>query len=308
MTPPREDEPLITILMCTHNGARFLAEQLLSITQQSHRNWRLMVSDDGSTDRTLEILAQFQASTNSHRVNIREGPRRGHVRNYLELTSDATVNGDFFAFCDQDDIWEPDKLARALDWLTKVPLSVPALYCSRTRYVDVVGRDIGFSRLFTGVPCFSNALVQSIAGGNTMVFNEAARGLIHRCKMKDAPAHDWLLYLLVSATESAIKYDPYPSVRYRLHEDNVLGHPDWLARLDMLLNNRFRNLVAENLAILNAFRPYMSAHNRAVLDEFSSLRGPKMLGRIRALYRSEVHRKSLVGNVGLLVAVVLRKL
>src|SRR5262245_56295094 len=103
MTPAGEGEPLITILMCTHNGARFVAEQLLDISRQRHRNWQLVVSEDGSTDRTQQILAQIQARTNSRRVIIREGPRRGHMRNYLGLASDATVNGDFFAFSEQDD-------------------------------------------------------------------------------------------------------------------------------------------------------------------------------------------------------------
>src|SRR5438094_5604881 len=60
----------VTILMGTFNGARFLEEQLLSIERQSYQNWHLVVSDDGSTDRTPHILAEFKSKVGAHRVTI----------------------------------------------------------------------------------------------------------------------------------------------------------------------------------------------------------------------------------------------
>ena len=295
-------------MMCTYNGARFLGSQLGSLERQSYPNWNLVVWDDGSTDQTLELLSEFQAKSTHSCAVERKGGRKGFVHNYLELACAKTVTGDYFAFCDQDDVWEQDKLARALEWLTKVPLDVPALYCSRTKHIDADNKVIGFSRLFTGRPTFANALVQSIAGGNTMLFNEATRRLVRLCGVVDAPAHDWLLYLLVTAVEGAVKYDPHPTVRYRLHSDNAIGNPGWLRRLDMLLKNRFRILTGKNLAILNSFRPHMPARNQAILDEFSRLRQGRLLGRMCAFLRSGVHRKSLRGNMGLVLAVVLRKI
>ena len=306
-TPSRAG-PEVTILMCTYNGAPFLEEQLLSIERQSYRNWRLVACDDGSTDQTREILSEFDSKTGGRCITRVAGGRKGFVHNYLTLACDETAKGDFFAFCDQDDAWEPDKLARALAWLTEVPDTVPALYCSRTKHMDTFGKEIGYSRLFTGCPTFANALVQSIAGGNTMVFNEATRRLIRLVGVVDAPAHDWLLYLLVTAVEGSVKYDPYPAVRYRLHRDNAIGNPGWLRRLDMLLNNRFRLLIGKNLAILNSFRPHMTARNNVILDEFSKVRELRLRGRMCAFYRSGVHRKSIFGNMGLLLAVVLGKL
>jgi len=217
----------VTILMGTFNGARFLEEQLLSIERQSYQNWHLVVSDDGSTDRTPHILAEFKSKVGAHRVTIRSGSAKGFARNYLGLACDETIPGNFFAFGDQDDIWESDKLARAVEWLTTVSPSVPALYCSRTRLIDETGKGVGLSRLFIGRPTFANALVQSIAGGNTMVFNQATRQLIRLCGVTDAPTHDWLVYLLVTATDGVVKYDRYPTVRYRLHAANVIGNPPW---------------------------------------------------------------------------------
>ena len=91
----------VTILMGTFNGARFLEEQLLSIERQSYQNWHLVVSDDGSTDRTPHILAEFKSKVGAHRVTIRSGSAKGFARNYLGLACDETIPGNFFAFGDQ---------------------------------------------------------------------------------------------------------------------------------------------------------------------------------------------------------------
>jgi glycosyltransferase involved in cell wall biosynthesis len=308
MKPNNNGKPAVTILMCTYNGADFLDEQLLSIERQSYQNWRVVACDDGSLDRTRQILTEFRSRTTG-RFTICEGGGKGFVHNYLTLICDEAVQGDFFAFCDQDDIWEPDKLERAVASLTEVPVTVPALYCSRTRYIDASGNKIGYSRLFTGRPNFANALVQSIAGGNTMVFNGATRRLIRLVGVVDAPAHDWLLYCLVTAAEGAVRYDAYPTVRYRLHPHNAIGKPGWLRRFDMLLNNRYHLMIGKNLAILNSFCPHMTDRSKVTLDEFSNLRRQRrMFGRLCAFPRSGVHRKSLFGNMGLLLAVVLGKL
>ena len=116
----------------------------------------------------------------------------------MSLLSDADIVGDFFACCDQDDVWWPDKLERALQWLHTVPEHVPAVYFSRTRNVDASGNIIGCSPLFRRPPNFRNALVQSIGGGNTMVFNRAARELLVAAGPVDVASHDWWTYLLVS--------------------------------------------------------------------------------------------------------------
>src|SRR5260370_35328864 len=148
------DERAITILMCTYNGARFLSDQLLSIDQQTFRNWQLVVSDDGSTDQTLEILNHFKSARDCDRVSIRQGIRRGHVPNFLQLARDQSIKGEFFALCDQDDLWEADKLLRALDWLGKVPAPGPALYVSQARNIAEHGGLLCPPRLFCVRPGF----------------------------------------------------------------------------------------------------------------------------------------------------------
>jgi glycosyltransferase involved in cell wall biosynthesis len=89
--------------MCTLDGAQFLPAQLASLEQQTHTNWRLIVSDDGSTDATLKIIENF-AQRVPQDVEVRRGPQQGPAANFMSLATDRDIDGDYFAFCDQDDI------------------------------------------------------------------------------------------------------------------------------------------------------------------------------------------------------------
>src|SRR5215470_10908 len=107
----------VTILLCTLNGERFLAEQLASLVGQTFKDWRLIASDDGSSDDTRSILLEFQKSFAPGKVEIIDGPRRGAPANFLFQACARNLATEYYAFCDQDDVWEADKLRRAIDVL-----------------------------------------------------------------------------------------------------------------------------------------------------------------------------------------------
>ena len=133
---PASNAPLVAILLCTYNGARFLAEQLDSLEAQPHQNWVVIASDDGSTDQTLEILQQYQAKWPLGKLMIRSGPQKGFCQNFLSLACDPEIKADYYAFCDQDDVWLPEKLEVALENIvTNQSDDVAYLYCGRTKYV-----------------------------------------------------------------------------------------------------------------------------------------------------------------------------
>jgi glycosyltransferase involved in cell wall biosynthesis len=181
----------VTILLGALNGERFLAQQLVSLERQTFKNWKLIASDDGSSDETKSILQAFRRSFEPGKVKIVEGPRRGAPANFLFLACGKNLASEYYAFCDQDDVWEADKLARAISVLEQAGLDVPALYGSRTSLIDETGKMIGLSPLFPKAPTFRSALVQNIAGGNTMVFNQKARELLAFCGVDiDVPSHD----------------------------------------------------------------------------------------------------------------------
>ena len=303
----------IAILMCTRNGARYIQEQLESIAAQSLTDWRIVVSDDGSTDATVERIMSFDRSRLPGRISVRRGPQAGFSENFFSLIRARDIMGDYFALADQDDIWLPDKLERALEALETTPAGVPALYCSRTVLIDSRNCELGLSPLFRRTPDFRNALVQTLGGGNTMVFNASARelflGVGERFRV---PFHDWFLYLVISACGGTVVYDPRPSLRYRQHGANLMGRNRGVAarwtRLRMILDGRYRSWVDQNLKALELFRERLSPEHSQVLDDFAQWRSASLVERIRGLQRSRLYRQGRVETLALLLSVALRRI
>lgn len=234
----------VGILLCTFNGGAYLREQLESFLAQTYSDWCLFVSDDGSTDQTLAVLNDYRLRLGS-RLVLLKGPQRGFAQNFMSLIRNDNIKCDAYAFSDQDDIWLADKLQRSIAALESLPAVVPFLYCSRTRLIDTDGRVTGLTPLFKKRPSFKNALVQSLAGANTMLINEAARELLARTDV-DAPiiAHDWLAYLIVSGCGGTVIYDAEPTLLYRQHDANLIGANaglrNKLKRVRKMLGGRFK--------------------------------------------------------------------
>ena len=305
--------PSVAILLCTLRGHAYLRQQLDSIVGQTHTSWSLWVSDDGSDHSTHTILGEYQARLGGSRLVVLGGPAQGFAANFLSLACNAKICADYYAYADQDDIWEPDKLAQALRWLEGTPTKMAALYCARTRKVDADNQEIGFSEKWTRLPSFANALVQSIASGNTMVFNNAARDLLLAGGPKvEVAAHDWWTYQLVSGSGGCVFYDSKPTVRYRQHRGNQIGtNGTWGARIrraHMLLRGRFGKWNQMNIAALETTRAHLTAENQRRLDDYSKARQGGLFARLAALRRSGVYRQTWLGNLGLVAAVILKKL
>lgn len=310
MAAPEPVPAHVAILMGTRNGARFLRGQLASLAAQSHRDWRLVVSDDGSTDATRAILAAFAAETEAAfgapRVEIREGPCRGFAANFLSLAGDPALRADFFAFADQDDVWLPDRLARGLALIGGLAPGRPALAGGRTRLVDEDGTPLGLSPEFRLPPSFENALVQSIAGGNTMLFNASAKRLFEAVAEVEVVAHDWWAYQLVSGAGGAVVYDPEPFVLYRQHGGNLIGKNQGLRaqgrRLRLLLAGQMAAWTDTNLAALDRAAPLLTPEARAKTALLRAARGQGALSRLRNLRRLAPYRQTRAGTATLWLA------
>ncbi|MDX3877402.1 glycosyltransferase family 2 protein [Achromobacter denitrificans] len=303
----------IAILLCTYQGEKYLASQLDSFGTQTHTDWILAVSDDGSVDATRDILAEYRRKWGASKLNVYEGPRRGFVGNFMSLTCNTQVQADYYSFSDQDDIWHADKLQHAIEWLKKVPSAIPALYCTRTQLVNEENQPIGLSPLFERKPAFENALAQNIAGGNTMVFNDAARRLLLEAGPHiDVAAHDWWVYLVVTACGGKVHYDARPSLRYRQHTSNLIGaNRGLLARLTrvrMLFKGHLKDWNARNIEALSRLRHQMTQENIKRLDQFVSVRRSGLLSRIRQFRSTGIYRQTALGNLGMIVAVIFNKL
>jgi len=306
-------EPKVAILLCTFHGEKYLSEQLDSIAAQTHGNWEIWASDDGSSDATHQILLKYQALWGKERLSIHSGPQEGFVANFLSLVTHADIEADFYAYSDQDDIWESDKLQRAVAFLRTIPSDIPGLYCSRTRVVNAENKTINFSPDYSKPPSFQNALTQNIASGNTMVFNHATRALLMRVEStSEIVYHDWLTYLLVTGCGGRVYFDKVPTVRYRQHGSNHLGSNLGLFptvyRFLLMLRGRFQGWNSQNISILHGFQDRLTEESRIALHQFDQARNAGLKKRIACFMQSGVHRQTLLGNVGLFLAVLFRKI
>lgn len=304
----------VAILLCTYNGSAFLQEQLSSFSRQQLNDWQLFVYDDASTDNTCNYIQQYQTSVQQKITLHRNTFSKGFSKNFLSaicVTPNDSAN--FFALSDQDDIWKKNKLTRAVDYLKTIPSEIPALYSSRTQTVDEQGQPLNFSPLFRKKPSFKNALVQSIAGGNTMVFNRAAKILITKASQNiDVISHDWWIYLLITGAGGHVFYDSHPEILYRQHNSNLIGANNHffakIARLKLLLNNRFKQWIDKNIAALNDKRSLLQLENIKILDNFVESRSTSIINRLVLLHKTGVYRQTLLGNIALFSAAILNKI
>lgn len=305
--------PRVAVLMAVRDGELYLAQQLATLARQRSVRVDLWISDDGSCDASADIIRRTAKTWNTGRVNLLDGPRRGFAENFRSLMTRAEIEADFYAFCDQDDVWDEDKLAHAVDWLNTQTPGRPALYCSRTRIISADGETIDHSPLFPRAPSFRNAIVQSIAGGNTMVMNRAARNLLMEASRRTGfVSHDWWCYLIVSGAGGSVYYCPDPRIGYRQHDDNLVGQNNtWLARmsrLGFLIRGRFQDWNDMNLAGLDACADLLTGDARQVLAHFCDSRRRKLPGRLVSLWRSGAYRQTAIGELGLYIACVIGRL
>ena len=308
--------PLVAILMGTMNGARFLPEQLDSLAAQTHQNWVLIASDDGSTDDTLRVLKAYQAKWPDGKLIIKEGSKQGFCANFLSMACDPKVKADYYAFCDQDDVWLPNKLEVAVANIAAhqvhKDVTLPYLYCGRTTYVSEKLEPIGISPLFVFPAKFRNALVQSIAGGNTMVFNQETKLALEKVGMVDVPSHDWWLYLLISGIGGEVYYDKVPQILYRQHDDSIVGENRSFAskcfRAYTLLRGRFRNWNTKNIEALHAVNGMLTEDNQEILRLFKLLRSAKLIDRFRLMEVCGLYRQTWRGTMTLFLAALLKKI
>lgn len=304
--------PKIAILLCTYNGAEYLAEQLDSIEAQSWENIDVWASDDGSSDNTMGILYKYQENWRKGRFEVKQGPRKGFQENFLSLVCNSNITADFYAFSDQDDVWESDKLARAFDCL-KERTELPALYCSRTALIAECGKSLNrMSPLFSRPPSFTNALVQNIAGGNTMVMNKKAHTLLCTVGKQNIVSHDWWVYLLITGAGGYIYYDSVPSIQYRQHSDNEIGaNVGLLAKLKRLrgvLKGNFSDWNTLHVEALNNNCNVLTKENLQTLNYFKKSKNAPLFKRILFANKSGIYRQTVEGNIALWIAVVLNKI
>ncbi len=301
----------VTILMATRDGGRTIDAQMQSFAGQSHDDWSLIVSDDGSTDDTLVRVGEFSDRYPDRRVTRLKGPKEGSAMNFLSLLR-AAGDSPFVAFSDQDDVWLPDRLARGLAALRDI--TGPAIYGSRTIIVDDDMTPLRLSPDFSKPPGFGNALVQNIAGGNTMLLNRAALDCLQpsSSKVRRLIAHDWWAYQALKAIGGHMIWDSVPTVLYRQHGKNQIGANDTLRasahRAVRLFSGEFSEWCSVQAQALAPLRDEMTPEAKAQFKAFEAVRSRRLSERFAAFANAGLYRQSARGTFALCCAVALGRL
>ncbi|HEM3725882.1 TPA: glycosyltransferase family 2 protein [Streptococcus suis] len=213
----------VNILMSTYNGQQFLAEQIRSIQDQTYTDWTLLVRDDGSSDKTREILQDFASQDSRIRlIDVEETKNLGVIKSFHRLVH--YEQADYYFFSDQDDVWLPDKLAVSLQEAQSYQTDQPLMVYMDLTVVDQDLQVMTESMIRSQSHHANTQLVQeltenTVTGGVSMI-NHSLASLW--TKTEDIIMHDWYLALLASAFGKLVFIDKAGEF-YRQHADNVLG-------------------------------------------------------------------------------------
>lgn len=215
--------PTVTVLMSSYDGDKYISEQIESLLAQKGVEIRIVIRDDGSKDQTNNILSEY--SSKCSEIILIKGDNCGAEESFNRLCKYAVEeeSSDYYAFCDQDDVWDEDKLSVAINSLKGFDNTLPLLYFSNLKMVD---ENLNYIRdFYSKDEVFidkSKTLVQIFTYGCTCVFNRKA--LEYYCQVEpQSTFHDNWIYCICSYLGKVI-YDPCGRIQYRQHENNLSGH------------------------------------------------------------------------------------
>lgn len=271
--------PSVSVVMATFNGARFVEQQLASLAAQTLRPAELIVSDDGSEDETLRLVEAFRRAAPFPVVVRRNERRLGYGANFLSAAGLAT--GEYIAFCDQDDVWYPDKLATAVATLRRTGAD---LFVHAAAVVDDENRPVGRLSQHIGKAGVHEPLALgpwSVFYGFTMVFPRALFELVdpgrrggHTFEHHGLLSHDLWIYFLATSLGRVAVHDT-PLADYRQHGKNQTPHVvgggvrAWTASLGVAAHPQLR-------------RDEIAAHRATVMEELRTTAGDERVRQAAA--------------------------
>lgn len=308
---------MVTVLLCTYNGAAYVHAQLQSILDQTVQDLHVVVSDDGSTDETLAIVEAMAAAHPGRITILRQDPPTGSAqRHFLKLLVERAYDvADYIMLSDQDDVWLPDKVEKTLARMqadeaacrTAGEANASILVHCDSRIVDRALREIAPSfvsyQKMTPSRCqLQQLLVQNNVVGGALMIN---RALAER--ITEIPAHcvmhdQWIA--LVASAFGHIDFVPEALYLYRQHGDNVLGagkgsrimeilgrfgigRKDGKTKAEMDAHSQgvYREMFLQAECFRSCFDAELSAQQKQLLDEFTAIPKRNRLGKICTILR-----------------------
>ena len=298
----------LAILLATYQGERYLRAQLDSLTAQTCADWKAFVHDDGSRDGTMDILREY-VRRDPERFCLIDAPSTGGAKNnFLFLT--AQVQAPYYMYCDQDDVWLPDKIERTMDRMRELESRQgkdrPCLVHTELKVVDASLRPIS-SRLseYQGIEperlTLGRLLVQNVVTGCTMMINRALRNAMTACAEPEAiRMHDWWA-ALIAMRFGALRFLPEATILYRQHGNNSVGAQRAKGLGGLLkkaLDTRaIRGSIQATRAQAQAFAKAFDLPESDLIAQYGHLGSLSRLKRLRFCRENGIRRSRAIENL-----------
>jgi glycosyltransferase involved in cell wall biosynthesis len=280
--------PKVTVLIAVFNGGCFLEEQLVSLVAQKGVDLEIHANDDGSTDGSYELLQLWKDK--GIIAKLTQSNRIGASQSFFKLLKEVNTDS-WVALCDQDDVWNKQKLCLQIEHMTTSESLMSS--CSRI-YIDSQGSFLGRSKNLRLRPEFSNALIENIAPGNTIVLHPAAVRLVNQFQNSSIVHYDSWIYLLISGVNHCT-YLHIPLVSYRIHNNNLVGIRKFgsLSFLSTLKQYIFNAQILEKMAF-----DQLSHQNQEILREFNELTSNIPFNKfVYSLWKARFKRQSRLDQI-----------
>ena len=308
---------MITIVIGTFNGEKYVAEQLDSLLNQTRLPDRILIHDDRSTDSTVAILNAYQRA-HPELINVVVNPVNsgGSGRNFMSMMT--TTRDDYLMLCDQDDVWLPDKIQLSLDKMTEMESRWgSATPCLMHSDLTVVDEDLTPMEPSFRESTFANydrttlrdQIIQNNATGCTIMYNRALAELVTRTP-QHMVMHDWWISLIAAALGRMGHIDDC-TILYRQHTHNQVGVTDmrtWRYKLDRLFNSaQLKADIAKTYPqaqeFLDTFADKLDSDQKTLLRNYCAIPTKNKLGRIASVIRLGVWKTGFSRNVAYLLFV-----
>lgn len=295
----------VAILMSTYNGQKYLKEQIESILAQTYSNWTLYIRDDGSSDETINIIESY--STNSDQViffNKDNITNMGVKNSFFSLLKD--VNADYYMFCDQDDVWQKQKVQHAIEAADNNTRSSeePLLIHTELTVVDSNLTPLGLMYGDDFHDGFKDNLFSNSVTGCTMLLNQALKNRILDFSYEPTKIvmHDWWFALIASAFGKVV-FLKNPDILYRQHGNNTFGaNVTPFQRLQRLLKmeneiKRFSEAYVQDDYFLTVAKDEVTTDQMRLLNGVSKIyRGTSGWNALRQLKKYQIRKTTTKGT------------
>lgn len=301
----------ITVLLATYNGSKYVRQMIDSVLTQDYDAVHLVLSDDGSTDDTAEILEEYACKYPDKVTHYRSGMRFGNAQDHFMHLLQQFHETPYIMFCDQDDYWHPDKIRKTYAKMKEIERAgMPAMVHTDLRVVDgslklMDPSFMHFSKLRGDRLELNQLLVQNVVTGCTMMLNRTLAELAcHHLPKDNILMHDWWLALL-TASCGTISYLDEPTIDYRQHGNNSVGAKKARSLsqiLSKLSNNKIRtrmkNSFCQAEAFLECYGSDLSSKEAALIRAYAKLKDANWLQRKFAYMKHNFWMDGLLKKFG----------